>query len=244
MHMTALNNCQLFFDNYSDELRKSGQPVRVLEVGSLDLNGSIRQCCPKDFEYIGADMVAGNGVDLVLEDPYVLPFKDESVDVVLSSSCFEHSEMFWLVFLETLRVLKPHGLFYLNAPSNGKFHRHPVDCWRFYPDCGAALVTWAKRNGLRPALLESYLSLQIGAPWNDFVAIFIKNEQRASMFPRRVIHTKKDFTNGLLWGETEFKNRTVRSEDMEKMRHIKLIIEDKLKIKGVPSDQENSDILE
>ena len=30
-------------------------------------------------------------------------------------------------------------LFYLNAPSNGEFHRYPVDCWRFYPDAGGAL---------------------------------------------------------------------------------------------------------
>jgi SAM-dependent methyltransferase len=71
---------------------------------------------------------------------YKLPFADGSVDVVLSSSCFEHSEFFWLLFLEILRVLRPEGLFYLNAPSNGPFHRYPVDCWRFYPDSGNALV--------------------------------------------------------------------------------------------------------
>ena len=46
----------------------------------------------------------------MLTDPYHLPFESNSLDVVVSSSCFEHSEMFWLLFLEIMRVLKPEGL--------------------------------------------------------------------------------------------------------------------------------------
>ena len=79
---------------------------------------------------------------MVLDDPYHLPLASESVDVVVSSSRFEHVEFFWLMFNEVLRVFKPDGLFYLNAPSNGEFHRYPVDCWRFYPDAAQALVNW------------------------------------------------------------------------------------------------------
>ena len=60
---------------------------------------------------------------IVLEDPYKLPFDSDSVDIVICSSCFEHSEMFWLLFLEVMRILKPTGLFYMNAPSNGAFHK-------------------------------------------------------------------------------------------------------------------------
>jgi len=77
---------------------------------------------------VGVDVMAGRNVDVQLSDPYRLPFEDESVVVVMSSSSFEHSEMFWLLFLEVLRVLRPQGLFYLNVPSNGHFHRWPVDC--------------------------------------------------------------------------------------------------------------------
>ena len=65
------------------------------------------------------DFQVGPGVDLLLSDPYVFPLEDENCDVVLSSSCFEHSEFFWLTFLEALRILKPHGLLYINAPSTG-----------------------------------------------------------------------------------------------------------------------------
>ena len=121
MHPSAMRNAKEFFDCYSPSLNR--KEVRVVEIGSQDVNGSLRSVCPATFEYVGVDFVPGNGVDLVLDDPYLLPFASESADIIVSSSCFEHSEMFWVLFLEIMRVLKKDGLFYLNAPSNGDFHR-------------------------------------------------------------------------------------------------------------------------
>jgi hypothetical protein len=43
------------------------------------------------------------------------------------------------------RVVKSGGFIYLNAPSNGYVHNHPLDIWRFYPDAGIALEKWAKK---------------------------------------------------------------------------------------------------
>jgi SAM-dependent methyltransferase len=183
MHDTAFQGAKSFFDTYAMTYLQSGADTKVIEIGSQDLNGSLRECCPIDFEYIGVDFVAGKGVDLILEDPYSLPFETASADIIIASSCFEHSEMFWVLFLEVMRVLKPDGLFYLNVPSNGDVHRHPVDCWRFYPDSGRALVAWAKRNGMNPALLESYTSVQISDIWNDFVAVYVRDENHASRHP-------------------------------------------------------------
>jgi SAM-dependent methyltransferase len=152
MHPTAIINCKNFFDVYSKSF-KENQTTKVVEIGSQDVNGSLRSVAPKNFEYIGVDFQSAKGVDIVLDDPYSLPFDNDSIDIVLSSSCFEHSEMFWLVFLEIMRILKPNGLFYLNAPSSGSFHRYPVDCWRFYPDSGRALVSWSQRSGGNAQLL-------------------------------------------------------------------------------------------
>ena len=89
----------------------------MLDIGAQDVNGSLRPLVPEGCRYIGLDFEAGPGVDLVLDDPYRLPFDAGSVDTVVSSSCFEHVEFFWLMFNEVLRVLKPNGLFYLNVPS-------------------------------------------------------------------------------------------------------------------------------
>ena len=202
MHPSALNNGKLFFDTYTPHFLGGDESVRVVEIGSQDVNGSIRQFCPQEFEYIGVDFVDGMGVDLVITSPYELPFEDNSVDIVVSSSCFEHSEMFWVVYLEIVRILKPHGLFYLNVPSNGMFHRYPVDCWRFYPDSGQALVTWAQYNNFNVGLLESYTSNQIGGEienwWNDFVAVYVKNQDYKTKYPKRILYTDIKYTNGVL----------------------------------------------
>jgi SAM-dependent methyltransferase len=229
MHHTALQNCKEFFDCYSEALAKDAV-VQVVDVGSQDVNGSLRQVCPQQFRYVGVDSTAGPGVDIVLDDPYALPFETSSVDIVLSSSCFEHAEMFWLVFLEALRILKPDGLFYLNAPSNGDFHRYPVDCWRFYPDSGRALITWAKRNGIDAALLESFTSTQIGDQWNDFVAVFLKDERLRDRFASRILDKKANYTNGLRDGGSDMMNFSVMPEDRKKMAVISQIIGNQIKV--------------
>ena len=40
------------------------------------------------------DLVDGDNVDLVLEDPYILPFESNSIDVIIANSIFEHSKFF------------------------------------------------------------------------------------------------------------------------------------------------------
>ena len=169
MHATAMKNCESFFATYAEGFA-GVHDVQVIDIGSQDVNGSLRQVTPPSFSYTGLDFQKANNVDIILEDPYALPLPDNSVDVALSSSGLEHSEMFWRVFLEVMRVLKPAGLFYLNVPSAGSFHRYPVDCWRFYPDSGHALVTWARRNQYKTVLLESFT--QIGGRWQDYVGVF------------------------------------------------------------------------
>lgn len=204
MHPTAFENCKRFFAAYADAF-PTERRVKVVEIGSQDINGSIRPLAPAAFEYVGVDFVDGNGVDVVLTDPYTLPFADQSIDIILSSSCFEHSEMFWILFTEIMRILKPRGLFYLNAPSNGIFHRHPVDCWRFYPDSGAALVSWAKRNGVNALLLESFISAPSDdGGFSDFVAVFLKDANHVSDFGHRILDVKTDFSNGRLHGVDDF----------------------------------------
>ena len=44
---------------------------------------------------------------------------------------------------EIARALKPGGLCCILAPSAAPEHRHPVDCWRFYPDGFMALAHYA-----------------------------------------------------------------------------------------------------
>ena len=180
MHESAITNARRFFDTYAKH-KESGL---VIDIGSQDVNGSLRSVCPERFEYVGLDFQEANNVDIVLTDPYQFPFENQSVDIVVSSSCLEHSEFFWLTWLEIARVVKPDGLIYINVPSNGDYHPYPVDCWRFRLDAATSLMNWANRNGYPTRLLEAYTD-QV-CPWKDFVAVYVGDEANVPMYPKRI----------------------------------------------------------
>ena len=107
MHQEAMINGALFFKTYLEPLEKTS----IVEIGSQNVNGSLREVAPNKSNYIGVDFCKANGVDVVLDDPYKLPFSDNCFDAVVSSSCFEHSEMFWILYLEIIfRILGQLGL--------------------------------------------------------------------------------------------------------------------------------------
>jgi SAM-dependent methyltransferase len=165
-------------------------------------------------------MVADKNVDIIVTDPYMLPFDDNSVDVVVSSSCFEHSEFFWLLFNDIMRALKPNGIFYLNAPSNGNFHRYPVDCWRFYPDSAQALCKWASRSGYNPTVLESFTTDQTANDiWNDYVAVFLKDANHVAEYPDRMLHRISNYTNGMAFESDAVLRFQEFSEDVRRIHH-------------------------
>lgn len=168
MHDTALRIGQLFLQHYA------GPHARVLDVGAQDVTGSLRQFAPGTMTYVGVDLSPGKGVDIVLDDPHRLPFNDGSFDAVVTTSCYEHDTAFWLSFVEAVRVLRPGGHLYVSVPSNGPYHRYPVDCWRFYPDASLALVAWARRQGYDLELVESFIAPRSADMWNDYVAIFAR----------------------------------------------------------------------
>jgi O-antigen biosynthesis protein len=204
MHPSALKYGKLFFDVYFSD--RSAKSLKFVEVGSQDVNGSLKQFSPIGSQYVGVDFVAGKGVDLILDDPYSLPFEDKSVDAVLCSSVYEHSEFFWLLFLESLRILKPNGLLYINAPSNGMLHSYPVDAWRFYPDSGLSLTNWARRNSMPAVLMESFIGSKMGdfiadGMWNDFVAVIARDENFVPSTKKRIFQTDASINANLIRGD-------------------------------------------
>jgi SAM-dependent methyltransferase len=168
MHDTARAIGKAFFAAYTraDDV--------ILDVGSLDVNGTLRDLAIPGSTYLGIDIAAGPNVDMVIEDAHKIPLPSNRYSVVVSSSCFEHDDMFWLTFAEMARVLSPGGFMYINVPSNGPVHQHPIDCWRFYPDAGKALAKWSKQCGHEVTLVESFLGPRDPVGWIDFVAVFGK----------------------------------------------------------------------
>src|SRR4051812_46473606 len=105
MHDTAMDYGGAFVRTYLPN-----KPLNIVDIGAQDFCGSLKGHMRPGDHYIGVDFDGGPNVDVVLTDPYTLPFDDESVDAILCSSCFEHAEFFWLSFVEMIRILKPTGL--------------------------------------------------------------------------------------------------------------------------------------
>lgn len=105
------------------KLAKRGLPAfftgqRVLEVGSLDVNGAARSFF-QDCQYIGLDVGEGPGVDVpVPGEVYDAP--DGSFDVVLSCECMEHNPEWAATTSNMLRMLRPGGLFLLTCAGPGR----------------------------------------------------------------------------------------------------------------------------
>ena len=195
MHKSALNSFLDFKKIYLDKI--SSPEIKVIEIGSQAINSTIKSSLDDKIKYIGVDICKGENVDVVLTDPYKLPFDSNSMDVVISISAFEHTEFFWLTYLEILRVLKKDGLFFLNAPSNSRYHRYVTDNWRFYPDSSLALEKWGKKNNYNPKVLEHYTNFEKGRDiWNDYVSITIKDKNYTKLYSDRILDYKKNFTNG------------------------------------------------
>ncbi len=200
MHLTAAENAERFFKTYGKE------NMIIVEVGSMVGGFDIRTHKPINSKYIGVDLEKGKGVDIILNDPYILPFNNNYADCVISTSNFEHIEMFWLMYLEIMRILKPDGLFYLNAPSCGSYHKFPVDCWRFYPDSAFALIKWGNRNNYNSIVLEQYTSKKNSDIWEDYIVVFIKDQLYINNYQNRILNSFTDYFNGSIYPHSEMKN--------------------------------------
>ena len=107
----------------------------VLDVGSLDVNGSYRELIESyGWQYTGLDVRPGRNVDVVSDDPFRFPFADDAFDVVISGSTMEHVTRPWLWVPELARVVRPSGLVAIVTHWSFEEHRYPLDCYRYLPD--------------------------------------------------------------------------------------------------------------
>lgn len=122
----------------------------TLEVGSLNVNGSVRPLFTG--RYIGVDMRDGAGVDVVAAAA-ALPFPNHEFDVVVSTEMLEHDPSPWWSLAEMGRVLRHRGHLILTARGNGfGEHMEPSDYWRFMPQSRDILLDMAECDPVEMAL--------------------------------------------------------------------------------------------
>ncbi len=170
MHYTSLKSGEAFSESY-------GIPNGlVIDIGGRNVNGSLRDFFEtKGMKFVCIDMEADASVDIVIPPGEKLPFEDGSVDLIVSTSCFEHDPCFWLTFKEMTRIIKPSGYIYINAPTAGPYHTYPGDNWRFYSDAGQALAYWSGKQisneTIYPVKVVETFNV-LGNVWNDFVCVW------------------------------------------------------------------------
>ena len=153
----------------------------VIDIGGMDVyncGATLRKFFEeKGMKYICVDLEYHSTVDIVVKPGEKLPFDDGSVDLIVSTSCFEHDPCFWLTFKEMCRIVKVGGYIYVNAPSNGNYHGFPGDNWRFYSDAGQALAYWSGKQisneKVYPSIVdETFHILPLNDIWCDFVCVW------------------------------------------------------------------------
>ena len=92
--------------------------AKVLEIGSLNINGTIRMFFT-ECDYLGIDVGEGPGVDLVSEGQS-LNHSDNTYDTSASCECFEHNPYWIETFNNMHRMTKPNGLVFMSCATTGR----------------------------------------------------------------------------------------------------------------------------
>ena len=180
MHKSSYELMELFVLNYSDKL--NGSEIQVLDFGSRNVNGTYKNLFSDErYNYTGVDIEPGDNVDIVIDDSYNWSILNSNAfDVIISGQALEHTEFFWLIFEEFKRLLKPGGLLCCIAPSSGYEHRHPVDCWRFFPDGFRALCKYVNLQVLDTYVLKETFHDDGSKEWKDTILIAQKDDSSLS----------------------------------------------------------------
>lgn len=139
MHAEAKQYISKTFNNWLQN--KNNAQISVLEIGSFNINGSIREAIqPFAENYLGIDTQSGPGVDLVADGAaYKLP---ESYDVIVTAETFEHTPYWKDIINKSYINLKVGGIFIATMAGEGRaphsaIDTNPIRDWEYYGNVDA-----------------------------------------------------------------------------------------------------------
>lgn len=103
---------------------------KVLDVGSMDINGNNRYLFDNPHSYTGIDLGYGPNVDVVCSGH--LFQSEELYDVVISTEAFEHDEHWKETIANCVKLTCPGGVFLFTCATTGRAEHgtrmnHPHD---------------------------------------------------------------------------------------------------------------------
>lgn len=119
-----------FIARTQKQFPKSFNGISVLEIGSVNINGTVRDFFSDTTRYVGLDLAPGKCVDVVCpghlyDSPYMF-------DTSISTECFEHDINWKSTFMNMIRLTKSNGLIIFtcasyNRPEHGTKRTTPCD---------------------------------------------------------------------------------------------------------------------
>jgi SAM-dependent methyltransferase len=154
----------------------------VLEIGTCRWGSKPthhRDQFPHASRYVMADVTEGIDVDVVCDAHDLGPFRDETFDVVLACSVWEHLARPWIAAESVARVLKPGGLAYIATHQTFPIHGYPHDYFRFSTEAmsvlfGEPLFEVLETNYAFPAKIVPPSNK--GIVWNPNAAAYLNVE--------------------------------------------------------------------
>jgi len=146
-----------FVDMLSRHLAASWSGLSVLEIGSANVNGSIRPFFTGSH-YTGVDLAPGPGVDLVASGDDVT-LADDSLDLTISCECFEHNPRWLETFVNMHRMTKAGGVCVVTCASRGRLE-HGTTRTRPFDSPSSLSIGWDYYRNLNRDDFERRLPLE------------------------------------------------------------------------------------
>ncbi|CAB4159118.1 Glycosyltransferase Aah/TibC [uncultured Caudovirales phage] len=109
---------QEFCKKISEKFPEYFRGKKVLDIGSLDINGS-NHFFLDSCNYIGLDVGEGPNVDVV-QVAHLYDAPDNYFDLIISTEVFEHDMFYQKSIQNIIRMLKPGGAFIFTCASTGR----------------------------------------------------------------------------------------------------------------------------
>lgn len=150
-----------FVELVKSKFPKNFNNCKVVEFGSLNINGTIRILF-QNCDYIGVDLAMGEGVDIISKCHEFLSF---GFDTVISCEMLEH-DPFWIKSLRNMyNILNIEGLMVFSCATIG---RHEHGTLRTTPEDSPFTASWDYYMNLEQNDIEYAFNFKINDLFEEY----------------------------------------------------------------------------